>query len=465
MKKVFSLLLVSAILLSLFGCTGETTDNSKSSLRVGYGRSCITPDTPTELSSTNQAVYDAVFADVYMTCIAITDDNDETVLMFTVDVSYLSTDQRMPLISAASKATGVPAKNISFTCTHNHSGLSPDVEMVQDILKSAAASSAKEAMDDRATAEVYIGSTNTQGMNFVRHYRTEDGHWEGDNYYCPTDSPKVSHEREPDTQMQMIQFRREGKKNILMVNWQAHGVYSYKKEQLCADYVGPLRENIEKELDCHFAYYLGAAGNLNPWSDLPNNNVAEKTLEGMNIYGKALAQFAIDAIDSLKKVDTSLISSASKNVTVHAKKVSDEYMLAVQKYKETYGATNDRNKAVAASGNLVHSLHACDYAAQQMKLSPTTDISIKVISIGNIAFAIAPYEMFDDNGMQIKEGSPFDMTFILAYTNGRYGYIPSKTCAEHGCYGYECGNYSEIGNGELLVDGYLELLNQLHSEK
>lgn len=52
------------------------------------------------------------------------------------------------------------------------------------------------------------------------------------------------------------------------------------------------------------------------------------------------------------------------------------------------------------------------------------------------------------------------MTFILAYTNGSYGYIPSLPCCEHGCYEEETTYYAK-GTAEELVDLFLELLNQL----
>jgi len=52
------------------------------------------------------------------------------------------------------------------------------------------------------------------------------------------------------------------------------------------------------------------------------------------------------------------------------------------------------------------------------------------------------------------------MTFVLGYTNGNFGYIPSKTCFEHGCYEQENGTYV-VGTAEDLVAGYIDLLNQL----
>ena len=146
MKKMLCLLLAVFMVLSVAGCSGqgqkETTAAplaQSSPVRVGYGRVCITPEVPCALSSTEQAVYDKVYDDIYLSCVAITDANDVTMLMCSIDISFLSNAELLMVLTSASKATGVPIKNISFTVTHNHSGINPQQEAVRDLLKNAAA--------------------------------------------------------------------------------------------------------------------------------------------------------------------------------------------------------------------------------------------------------------------------------------------------------------------------------------
>ena len=88
-------------------------------------------------------------------------------------------------------------------------------------------------------------------------------------------------------------------------------------------------------------------------------------------------------------------------------------------------------------------------------------VPVSVLGLGDVAFVMAPYEMFDDSGVAIREGSPYEMTFVLAYTNGRAGYIPSAPCIEHGCYGWECGLY-EAGTAEDLVSHFITMLETLN---
>ena len=86
------------------------------------------------------------------------------------------------------------------------------------------------------------------------------------------------------------------------------------------------------------------------------------------------------------------------------------------------------------------------------------------IAIGDsVAFAGAPYEMFDTNGMQVKAASPFPMTFMCAYTNGAFGYIPSIDAFPNRGYEVDTTRYV-AGTGEQGVRVLTGLLNQLKGE-
>jgi len=92
------------------------------------------------------------------------------------------------------------------------------------------------------------------------------------------------------------------------------------------------------------------------------------------------------------------------------------------------------------------------------------EIPLYAFSIGDVAFVTAPYEMFDANGRQIKEGSPFATTFVVTCANAAVSYIPSYEGFEYNgviSYGGKSTKYVR-GTGEMLVGEFLEMLNQLH---
>ena len=66
--------------------------------------------------------------------------------------------------------------------------------------------------------------------------------------------------------------------------------------------------------------------------------------------------------------------------------------------------------------------------------------------------------MFDTNGMQLKEASPLDMTFVLTNANGWAAYIPSADAVLHG--GYEVYTTKYVfGTAEKVVEELLSMLN------
>lgn len=162
------------------------------------------------------------------TCLAFTDDAGERILLFALDLTAASELWTSRYAPAISKATGVPAHHIFGSGSHTHSA--PDYANTQkdsiprylDLLEEQLVSAALAAMADRTPAQIFAASAKTTGMNFIRRYILEDGTPAGDSYGHFDKSPIRCHESEADNDMQFVKFVREGKKDILMVNFQTH---------------------------------------------------------------------------------------------------------------------------------------------------------------------------------------------------------------------------------------------------
>ena len=90
----------------------------------------------------------------------------------------------------------------------------------------------------------------------------------------------------------------------------------------------------------------------------------------------------------------------------------------------------------------------------------TMTMELNVYSIGDVGFVFAPVEMFDTNGMYIKENSSYAMTLICGYANYCQGYMPSKLAYEN--LGYEVATtcWGE-GTAELVADQLLTMLEDV----
>jgi len=427
-KRIISLFITTVLLFAIlpptaFAATGD--------IRVGFGRVDISPDFSVPLRGYGDSAtrLSTGIADrIYTTCIAFTDSDGDTILLFHNDLATSETE-----ITALAKAdiaaeTGVPVSNIMVTATHTHHA--PDIAMdttdtsidasvrssvtrYRSLLRGWMVDAAVAALADRKAAQMKISTVETQNMNFIRHYIMNDGTVAGDNFGDHT-SGYAAHVTEPDREMQLVKFTRSSGKDIVLANFQTHphraGRTIYNK--VSSDIVGVMRTNVESQLNCKFAYFTGASGNVNPSSKLTDENITADYVE----QGEALADYAVGAVYTAAQ-------------TGELEIMGDVY-------------------AAAAKGSANNNIPLEAYA----------------FSIGDVAFVTAPYEMFSINGAQIKAGSPFDMTFVATCANAANGYIPSYEGFSYPSgtsYGGSRTQYAR-GTGEEMVERYLLMLEGLY---
>ena len=90
----------------------------------------------------------------------------------------------------------------------------------------------------------------------------------------------------------------------------------------------------------------------------------------------------------------------------------------------------------------------------------TMDVELHVLSFGDVSMVFAPFELFSDLGVQIKEGSPFDTTFVCCYANKLFSYLPTQLGFDHGGYGPNQCRF-EPGTGELIVGRCTDMLSDI----
>ena len=480
MKKIMILFLCT-VMLALASCSStkpnapekatqtdtngtETTQTGTGAFMVGYGRTNITPKVSVGLTGYGNAstrVSDNILSYLYLTCLAVTDSNGNTVLLYGVDATTSDIDVTNTLRNKVSKETGIPGENIMISATHTHSAPEITDPYFQSLLMEGAVIAAKDALADRSAASVEAGTVTTESLNFVRHYILEDGTYKGDNYNSGSLSPIVGHTTEADRDMQLIRFCRETK-DIVLMNFQVHPTLTggASKYDISADLVGACRETMEKELNCNFLYFTGAAGNLNAVSKISEENV-EKI--DYRVHGRRLAQYAIDAMDTLDPVEMGNVRVL--NQTFRAENSYNEDGNLIEYVPIVYSAYNAGGVSAAQKAGEPYGIHSIYHARAisrraNVSAGSYTDIPVSTVSIGDVAFVIAPYEMFDAQGIQIKNGSPYEMTFVLTCANAGYSYIAPEYAFDHGCYEADMRVFAR-GTAEQLADNYITMLNTM----
>lgn len=467
MKKIISLMLAVLLVLSLCACGGaedKTEDKTMEGLHVGYARADISPKSPVGLDgyfNSDVRIHTTVMDPLYVTCIAVT-DGDETVLLISQDLLYSWDAATEPARQKVSEATGLPIERIMICSTHTHSA--PEVvtsEEYTELYQTQLVAAAEAALADRAPATIYGTSVQTEKMNFVRHYLMNDGSYAGDNF-GNWGVGIQDYATEKDPEMQLVEFRREGdKKSILLMNFQAHPSMTGGNQETVAsaDFIGSARITFEKQVDMHFVYFTGTAGNLNTVSRI----VADVHDMNYATYGAKLAQYAIDALPNMTKVEGSGITATTVQLDYAVNHEKEDQLQQAQEVVDIWTTSGDRttgnNKAKEYG---LSSVYEAREILQRPSRPATDTMELDAIRIGGIAFVTIPGEVYTDNGLQIKESSPYDLTIIATMANQSRGYFSTEAAWDYGCYETFTAYYAK-GAAEAMTEKIISMVKSLEN--
>lgn len=441
----------TALLLCLVTCISMLTGCGKEkAFQAGYGKVDISPEAGVSLGSYGNAdtrLTKGVWTPLEAVAIALTDAEDNTLILVVTDVSWGKITQVEQIRAKVSSKLEVPKENIIVGGTHNHSA--PDMgydtnplnaEYVQQ-WEANVISAIEKAMADRKPATMEVGRTETEDMVFSRRYVREDGNFVGggpSSYNVKSNAPIVAHETEADEEIQMVRFVREEGKDILITQWQSHACnINWDRNQdyhymASGEWPQVIRSTLESELDVHCMYMQGAAGNLACMSRIEGENLYNAESDpntgaiGYNDFqaiGEKVASYVIDTYqkeDGFKKVATGLIQT-------------NQYKMPATLREGKAAAENDKPE-------------------------------LNTVAIGDMSLVTLPSELFDSSAKEVKDATPFEMTLIMGYTCGTWGYEAPDWAVEHGCYEVAHGRY-ELGTADKMMDHYIDTLNELHKTK
>ncbi len=394
---------------------------------AGFARETVNPIPGTGMSGWGNPkvrLSGEILDDLMHTCTALS-DGENIFLLYSHDVLSIRDKMVDQLAKHVEEEYGIPAENIIMNATHTHCGPLmgwrgfPGTDDYMDRFWEAMYRITEAAIRDLAPATLKIGQTHTKGLNYVRRYLSKkDGSFIG-NWPKWQYASDARHETEPDTLMQAILLEREEKKNIILCNWQCHPcseIAGELKTEISSDWVGTMRAEVEERFDAHFSYHQGSAGNLVTVSRI----VGEQCMNNYRVKGKYLCQALKEALDDAYEVQPGPFKAVRK------------------KFKATY----------------------TEKAKKSEKEGDTATLYLNALTIGDVAFASVPCEYYDGCGKAVRDGSPFKMTFMCAYSNGYFLYIPANFCWENG--GYEVKKCSFVrGTGEQIVTELHRALNEI----
>ena len=382
MKRIICFLLCAVMAFGLLAGCGETKQEEAAGatgggFRVGCASVDITPtesvplggygDSATRWSTGAGYPLNAV-------AMAFTDENDKTVIYIAYDLllCYGFADTMRDVLS---KQYELPKSQIMIHCNHSHSG--PDMIFSDPSISNYAAqlttntmTAVEAAMADRKPAKMFSAFARPERVNTVRHYLLADGSFQAEGVGAVEKSNLIGHATQADNLLQLVKFTREGGKDIIMMNWQGHPRGTEPSTIVTGNYYSVMRDYVNKALDCQSIFILSGSGNLNNNSQIPGEVKNKDYIE----LGECLGEEVVNAAPSFAPIDTGNILM-TENLWQHPEN----------------GKT----------------------------------VPLNTLSFGDFAMAIAPFEIFDDNAVAVRESSPYAMTMYASCCNGSNGYLPT----------------------------------------
>lgn len=408
----------------------------KETLKIGYCREDFSPDGPVRMNYQLTSTY--VLEPICVTALSLSQGNKRA-LIISMDLRNIYKSFISKALPMVTEATGIPANSVIFTCTHNHS--CPEVMIYSDdairdwgdrIGFPAIVWAAKNAIaDEKPVTGMAGGKACTENISFVRRYMRQDGTWAGIASGNPSKAPIVAHESDADPELRAVRISREGGKDLILVNYQLHaaGALGKLKDAINADFVGPLRDELEADGDCHVLYLQGACGNINYSTRIEE----EKPLmpKDHRQVGHTLAQVTRQALSQAQQLCPGDLELRNVLMDCPVNHTTDH--LAPMAQAITDEPDPEKQKEMMAQSG-IHSRFLRKAIIRRAGMPQTQPMELAAVSFGDMAIAFASVEMFDTNGKQLRAASPFPMTFSCGYSLNCHGYMPSAQAFPHGEY-------------------------------
>ena len=424
-------------------------------LTIGFGRGDITPEGPTRMNSqlTGVEVWHRLHANVLYFC-----GSEDKAVVIVLDVRELYPAFIDPIRERIGEIAGVTKEKVTFATTHNHS--SPDVsactydESVKNWMEKighpAILQAVKDAVADAKPVTGMVGGTAiSDKVTFVRRYQLEDGTWKGIATANTSTSPRVAHESDPDLELRVVRFTREGGKDVILMNYQVHaaGALSLFKDKLNADFCGEMRDTVEEATGGLAVYLQGACGNTNNFTSLPEEKETEK--RDYRELGVSLAKTALEALENAQPLAMGKLKTRFTAFMGYVNHAQDHLVPAAKRIGEMTDP-EEIKKAMKEAG--INNRYERGGILRRAEMPEQLPAELSSIAIGDFAMAFCPHEMFDILGKRLRAVSPYKMTFPCNYASYYRGYMPAQQMVPHGEYEVNmCWYIPGTGESEILT--------------
>ncbi len=426
------LIIVISVFLSFCISAQQKVSNVKGGLlRAGIAKTEITPQVPVRLYGyASRKTYSEGVHDPLSARVVVFENNGKKVVLVSTDIGSYGREAFLEFQKNILQKFNLQESDLFLSAIHSHSSpilsLDPESGDPNNIKYTQELQTKLIALIEKAIDDLKPVTTGTgKGYSPVGSNRREmnpDGSISlGRNPYGPTDKEVLV----------MKIAGTDGTPSGAIFDYATHATSLGPGNMLISgDVLGISAQFVEKILgeEVVSPVFAGASGNIDPWYRvLPRFNYEQGWIPEPVLLGTLLGE---EVVTVFRKIDNLTpggeISTAFETMHLNRKKRGPEDPRYSKELENT-----------------------------------TIPLNITAAKIGDkVAFIGFNVEMLTEIGMAIKEGSPFENTFIITHCNGSSGYLPPAELYKEGGYEITTSNF-EIGSAEKVVKKALRMLYDL----
>lgn len=435
----------------------------KNQFKAGAAKAIITPPLGTLLYGyAFQRAATKVNDDLRVNAIAV-EQGDLKAILISADVVSIGSDLGDRVRALVSSETSVPAKNISISAIHTHSGPAmktskgwgnADESFINEIFIPQTIAAAKEAVSALSPAVMGVGTTHSEvGVN--RRELTQDG--------------KIILGQNPygifDPTMTVVSFKGlDGAPIANMIHYGCHGTSAGRNIEITRDWPGVMVDRMETETGAITLFFNGGEGDSGP--RLSNGQTTgdtkdwtktdEPTGDIRYVYelGSVAAYDAIRAYKSIKEYAEVEFRAESDVLKLpydpQWSREEAEARLSELDAKDELIEVENREYAKVAA--------IVDMYKKNLPFDTHLEIEQTIFAFNSVAFVPFHFEFFSEVGLRMRKYSPFAHTLCVCNTNGSNFYLPSRDQMERG--GYEIDIFRLANVYKLIDDTDTVIINE-----